>query len=264
MSAKRWVFAIGALSACGGNVASDDRRSGHGGTDATSGTGTSGSSVVSASGAGAAGVSVVGQATAGETSSSGLRIPKNHRAAGLVCPQQRSSVSLTTDPFCIDSPLRSCVSDLNCTEGVNGRCIPDHFACSSVCSYDTCLTDSDCPDNEACECRASETSVAANRCQTDGNCRIDADCGTNGYCSPSQVGVFCFCPSPALCDPDTTSCYAGNTRVACACGDSCGHGYFCHTSRDACTDDSDCESGGTCNYDTVEQRWICAYCWPVP
>jgi hypothetical protein len=51
--------------------------------------------------------------------------------------------------------------------------------------------------------------------------------------------------------------------VPCACGDSCGHSYFCHTDSDTCLDDADCGSGGTCNYDTVDQRWECGVCLPV-
>jgi hypothetical protein len=98
----------------------------------------------------------------------------------------------------------------------------------------------------------------ANSCVHGGECRIDADCGPGGYCSPSQVGVLCVCPSPALCDPGP--CGSGS----CACGDACGHAYYCHTSRDACIDDSDCGPEATCNYDKLEKRWTCAFCRPVP
>lgn len=102
-------------------------------------------------------------------------------------------------------------------------------------------------------------------CLTGGNCRVDSDCGEGeaGYCSPSQVNNFCFCPSTALCADSGGSCYAGNQQVSCSCGDSCGHSYFCHTKRDSCVDDSDCASGQTCNYDTVNGIWDCATCWPV-
>jgi hypothetical protein len=91
-----------------------------------------------------------------------------------------------------------------------------------------------------------------------GDCRIDADCGPGGYCSPSQVGVLCSCPSPALCPPGT-HCEPG----PCTCDDACGHAYYCHTSSDACIDDSDCSQGATCNYDTVEKHWTCANCQPL-
>ena len=77
------------------------------------------------------------------------------------------------------------------------------------------------------------------------------------------MNSFCFCPSPALCADGSGACYAGNQQVSCACGDSCGHSYFCHTKSDGCVDDSDCPGDQTCNYDTVNARWDCATCWPV-
>jgi hypothetical protein len=42
----------------------------------------------------------------------------------------------------------------------------------------------------------------------------------------------------------------------CSCGGDCGHGYFCHTPKDACLDDSDC-AGGTCNFDLTSKAWMC-------
>jgi hypothetical protein len=57
---------------------------------------------------------------------------------------------------------------------------------------------------------------------------------------------------------------SGWQEVPCECGDACGHGYFCHTPRDTCIDDSDCGGDGTCNYDTVNKVWSCSLCWPLP
>jgi hypothetical protein len=94
------------------------------------------------------------------------------------------------------------------------------------------------------------------------NCRVDADCGPGGYCSPSVI-AYCFCPRTELCD-STSMCTANGNPVPCVCGDACGHGYFCHTGCDACTDDSDCAAGQTCNYDTLSHRWECSRCWPIP
>jgi hypothetical protein len=63
---------------------------------------------------------------------------------------------------------------------------------------------------------------------------VDADCGAGGFCSP----VFENCSNVPL-------------------------GYFCHTSRDSCLDDSDC-AGRTgsifdpvCTFDTVDRIWEC-------
>src|SRR5450432_608433 len=113
-----------------------------------------------------------------------------------------------------------------------------------------------CANNAPCECRASASDTAANECISVSNCRVDADCGENEYCSPSQLSGICFCPSAALCGADS-ACSPG----PCACGDACGHGYFCRTPTDACVDDSDCGTSGSCNYDTVNQRWACSECW---
>jgi len=192
------------------------------------------------------------------------RIPENHRPAGSTCPEQRGPNSVSVDGCQTNSAVGNgayvlCTQDSDCTAGTNGRCFAaGPMACMTICSYDTCFSDSDCPSNQPCECRSLASDSSPNACLTEGNCRIDADCGQGGYCSPSQVNNSCFCPSPALC-PSGTSCSPG----PCACGDSCGHGYFCHTAADTCIDDSDCD-GGTCNYDTVNHRWDCAACWVVP
>lgn len=136
------------------------------------------------------------------------------------------------------------------------------MACMSFCSYDTCNSDADCPSKVPCACRESGEDSRANACVTESNCAVDADCGPDGYCSPSVVNDFCNCPTTALC-PDSAACYADGTKVPCVCGDSCGHGYYCHTPNDTCLDDSDCAQG-TCNYDRLDQLWRCAICWPIP
>ena len=205
-----------------------------------------------------------------------VRVPLNHRPSGASCPAQRGPGSTTADACsadggpsvaAIDGP-RLCASDGDCAAGTNGRCFLNGGPvtdCGTRCSYDACASDQDCPGNEPCECRASAADPSANSCLIGGNCRVDSDCGDGeaGYCSPSQVSNFCVCPSTALCGDAGASCYAGAQQVSCACGDSCGHSYFCHTKSDSCLDDSDCAAGQTCNYDTVDARWDCATCWPV-
>ena len=195
-------------------------------------------------------------------------VPHNHRASGSVCPQGRGpGISELKPPCSLDAGIpTNCWQDSDCTSGTNGRCLARQgpMTCMSGCSYDNCSSDSDCPANVPCDCRASESDSAPNGCVTvtGGNCRIDSDCGPCGYCSPTQVNVLCSCPSEALCD-GTSKCYAGQTEVPCECGDACGHGYFCHTQRDTCIDDADCGNQGTCNYDTVNKMWSCSVCWPV-
>jgi hypothetical protein len=199
-----------------------------------------------------------------------VRVPQRHRAAGSTCPGQRGPGLSGLESQCSPDggPPINCWQDSDCTAGTNGRCLgTGRMTCMSTCSYDQCASDSDCPNNEPCECRTSESSYAANACATGGNCRVDSDCGPCGYCSPSQVDQFCFCPSSALCPDGGGGCYvatsSGWQEVPCACGDACGHGHFCHTPRDTCTDDSDC-NGGTCNYDRLNKVWSCSICWPVP
>jgi hypothetical protein len=204
------------------------------------------------------------------------RVPQKHRPAGTACPAPRGPGSGLPSNCTADAggpragilPLpQECQADTDCVAGTNGRCQPfggPIASCGTNCSYDACSADSDCPAGQPCECRGSAADSSANVCLTGGNCRVDGDCGPGGFCSPSQIESFCFCPSPALCPEGGVTCTAGNTQVACACGDSCGHSTFCHTPNDECLDDADCAGNGTCNYDTVNRRWDCATCWPIP
>jgi hypothetical protein len=69
-----------------------------------------------------------------------------------------------------------------------------------------------------------------------GNCRVDADCGPGGYCSPT---------------------------VDSGCGSFYGvQGYYCHTPADECVNDRDCPGYGTpeapyCAYSTTVGHWVC-------
>jgi hypothetical protein len=161
-------------------------------------------------------------------------------------------------------PCGACARDSQCTAGPNGRCADLGPDPSLRCSYDECFGDSDCSGGAPCECRSSGDSREPNVCQPRSNCRVDADCGPGGYCSPSHVGSLCSCPSESLCGDAGGSCFAGSTPVPCKCGNSCGHGYFCHTASDTCVDDSDCGTYGSCSYDTLARRWQCATCIEPP
>lgn len=134
------------------------------------------------------------------------------------------------------------------------------------CSYDACTSDSDCAAGVPCQCRESAEDNAPNVCVTGGNCAVDSDCGSGGYCSPSLVTVgLCQCGgSPELCGDSGARCYAGSTEVPCTCGERCGHAFYCHTPCDACRDDIDCDVGKTCNYDILDKRWECRTCQPIP
>ncbi len=188
--------------------------------------------------------------------SASAREPDQHRPSGSLCPSQRSAVSTTPKAGCSEADaFTECLLDSECPGSNNGRCVfGPHFACVSACQYDDCYSDAECP-GQACVCRADASSPGANYCDSAGNCRVDADCGEGGYCSPSLLGGGCTCLSAAYCDPP---------EPGAACGDSCGHGYFCHSARDGCLDDSDCKSDEHCAFDKVEQRFSCQGCLIPP
>jgi hypothetical protein len=81
-----------------------------------------------------------------------------------------------------------------------------------------------------CACHGSAYLSGGNTC-VQGNCRVDSDCGSGGYCSPSF---------------NTMSC--GGLA-----------GYYCHTPLDKCIDDSDCSSNGltVCAYSATASQWQC-------
>jgi hypothetical protein len=181
-------------------------------------------------------------------------IPIHHRQAGVACPQERAPGSVFVNT-CSSVFAGQCTQDTDCTAGMNGRCLPNmRLSCAGQCDYDTCFGDSDCPASQPCACRQSASDSAANSCLNGSNCRIDADCGPCGFCSPTPISL-CVCTSQAFCNPPDPHA---------SCGDSCGHGYFCHTPQDTCLEDSDCTGHDTCNFDLPSQTWACTWCMAVP
>jgi hypothetical protein len=132
----------------------------------------------------------------------------------------------------------TCSKDSDCTKGRNGRCMagrprmggrsePNH------CEYDDCFSDTECGAGETCNCGLREPIPERHRCLPS-NCRIDGDCGPNGFCSPSKKALG-----------------AGTIE-----------GWFCHTEDDECTNDGDClpekaNSFPYCGYSKKKERWIC-------
>ncbi len=166
--------------------------------------------------------------TSGGGSSAGPA-PINHRASAEACTAPRPAF----DP---GDGSGSCIKDVECTTGLNGRCVAflgqPHF-----CSYDACTKDADCGSASICSCR-NPAQFQANAC-FHGNCQIDADCGGGGYCSPSAVNI----------GPD------------CALGVQQGsYGYFCHTAADECVNDADCPATmgePACLFQVDKARWAC-------
>ncbi len=93
--------------------------------------------------------------------------------------------------------------------------------------------DSDCGDASVCLCRSGQGNDT-NAC-VPSDCRVDGDCGDGGYCSPVVLGC------------------SGLTGVT---------GYYCHTPRDECMNDSDCVDTAfvdlRCVFDLAQNaRWLC-------
>jgi hypothetical protein len=148
------------------------------------------------------------------------RIPAEHRAVGEECDKPTEIPEPNVGDFLAPS---NCSVHADCTEGIDGRCIyyggePGRL----LCAYDVCFKDSDCGEG-VCECLGG---YYPNTCRS-GNCQVDADCGPDGYCSPSNVGCS-------------------------------GTYYYCHTPEDECVDDTECsETGGACYYNQDVGKWIC-------
>ena len=116
----------------------------------------------------------------------------------------------------------ACLRDEDCTAGDNGRC---HFdRAGARCTYDACFTDAECPE-EGGPCICDSGNGGGNACLP-GNCKTDADCGSDGYCSPT----------------------------ASECGGVVA--YYCRTPDDSCVDDAGCP-GGQCMYRPEVARWAC-------
>lgn len=220
---------VGTLVACGGvaSVAEGDRSCGNGLSGSACPDGGSGTTTGTDAATEAASDVVV----------SG-RVPKKHRATAQACDATRP----TTEPANIPDGggfgdgYITCRSNAECTAGTNGRCNGNSHD-GWRCTYDACSADGDCGGGTGvCECEGAFR-ADANVCLGEGNCRVDADCGGAGFCSPT-LG-------------------------------SCGHygktsGYFCHTPSDECLDDEDCAGQGQagetpyCAYDKNVGRWKCS------
>jgi hypothetical protein len=182
-----------------------------------------------------------GKRDSGSSTNTNDRIPLNHRVSGETCPSARGAGSINASCDYDSGPPPECLHDSDCTAGTNGRCeIPSFVpvACATGCSYDECASDSDCPSGVPCDCRASASDPTANVCVTDSTCRVDGDCGSGGYCSPS-AGFGSF---------------------------HCQTAYFCHNAKDTCVDDTDCGASQKCQFDTTAGHWACGgpTCSPPP
>jgi hypothetical protein len=133
--------------------------------------------------------------------------------------------------------LAACVDGTHPVPTVH-RTVPEACATSSGDSFgaDECLVDTDCADGGVCSCAGNTFEYAhstRNICVA-ANCRVDADCGAY-MCSPSNGDGGPF--------------YGVQ-------------GYYCHTSQDACTRDSECIQNGRqgyCMFAAQVGHWTCSF-----
>lgn len=236
------VLSLGALLACGGATASVSDAGADGASSSSSGSGSgSGSSSGSGSGSGSSSggsnsSSGSGSSSGGSSSSSGgsssssgsARTPVNHRPNDMQCQTTPAPGNCQ-----FTGQGAPCTMDSQCTAGTDGRCVMlGGPVVSCQCTYDACMHDGDCATGSTCVCHGSPYVGGEGNTCVAGNCRVDADCGPSGYCSPAY---------------DTMSC--GGLL-----------GYFCHTAGDQCVDDADCQDAGTydyCTYSQTASRWQC-------
>jgi hypothetical protein len=155
--------------------------------------------------------------------------PAVHRPQAVTCPA-------TTAFPARDGGAVSCTKDTDCVS--DGAFNPDRFCLQHTCRVDQCVTDADCPSDQACGCASQfgGNAIHTNSCIPTA-CHVDADCGAGGFCSP-----------------------ATNNR----CGSL--SGYHCHGAADTCHDASDCAAshdGGittptSCAYVPEVNHWQCA------
>jgi hypothetical protein len=123
---------------------------------------------------------------------------------------------------------------------VNGRCVQNNGGPTTcLCVWDICADDSACPAGQTCACHGSPYEFGEGNHCVPSNCRVDADCGPGGWCSPTFSASLCGVVG----------------------------GYYCHTSRDTCVNDSDCVDGGVgfaCGFDTTVGYWSCMFNLPCP
>lgn len=160
------------------------------------------------------------------------KVPTNHRTDDSQCatPTPAGNCPIQVMPM----GSGACSKDTDCTAGTNGRCVEEGGgALYCGCTYDTCAGDSACATGEVCACHGSAyVGGQGNTCEP-GNCRVDSDCGVNGYCSPSINPMSC-----------------GSLL-----------GYYCHTAADECVNDTDCTGGAqgpnVCAWSSTVNHWQC-------
>jgi hypothetical protein len=226
------VLALVATAGCSGSVTGTGASGlSSGGSSASSTTTTSATTTTS----GTSTTTTSGTSTTTTSSGSGgqggcpPQTPGNHRAVATPCSPS--------------TPATACTTDADCMMGdgfgslIAGKCVAS--SAGQTCDYNQCASDSTCPDpTNVCICEGqagNHDSMFGSECLP-ANCHTDADCGPNGFCSPSG---------------------------SVSCGDAQGYdGWYCHTCADTCVNTEDCpmQTGmppSSCVYDPTVGHWTC-------
>jgi hypothetical protein len=245
-----WMFAAFVLVVAGTGCKSSSLNTnggtggqGTGGNTGGAGGDTGGSGAVSGSGGGAGWDGSGGTGGAAGAGGRPLATPSQHRASAVACANS-ADASFSGQDGAAPGPVNpdgggwiSCSTASSCPACANGltdRCLTSGGGGSSgsYCGCDQCSRDQDCGATNVCTCEGEipgEASGVGNICVS-ANCRVDADCGPGGFCSPTWVSYF------------------GRLRV---------DGYYCHTPKDQCGDDSDCPASTRCSYSVESAQWVC-------
>jgi hypothetical protein len=141
-----------------------------------------------------------------------------YRAQAIACEVDWERIACTTGPA-------GCSSD--CGPGV---CF-DQGDLGTECAC-SCMRDSDCGGGKACLCPTISVPTGAILAQGGAQC-VPAECRTNDDC-----------PATGLCGVSIRE-----IRI---------EGLFCHTERDECRSQCDCEDG-RCAFDPDRRLWACIY-----
>ena len=169
---------------------------------------------------------------ASEATASPATPPHRPEATACEVPEERSSP-------CEGDGDGECQLNSDCA-GVGATCVrevtsPDRHSC--VCQVPECTSDVDCGGTDVCACGRGHDDCIGNSCRNtcvDSGCRVDADCGDDGWCSPSTDGY-------------------GSVST-----------YRCHLDggvEDACLVAEDCEPFDTCTWQAG--TWGCTSTAPM-
>jgi hypothetical protein len=115
----------------------------------------------------------------------------------------------------------SCTTSADCRTDAAATGL--NFCLKGRCSFDACVVDADCGSNAACICgddgmyTGGNASIHPNIC-VPGDCRVDADCGPAGFCSPTSG--YCGVPESYHCHRSADRCVDAEKDCA-SCGEDC-------------------------------------------